>query len=174
VSSLAKSSRSRLSKPVFPPYAHRPGKTPHPNQAGGHRYQWTEPQAQPLGLPPWPSHLNYLYGIDLLNHGYFWEAHVEFEAIWNAHGRQGIEAELMKALIKWAAAGVKAAIESRAAATGHLERALEILDPLNPQDAQSCTGLDLNQWKAQIHSLLEKQEFLNSEGLLPEITLSSS
>jgi predicted metal-dependent hydrolase len=45
--------------------------------------------------------------LDLFNHGYYWEAHEEWEGLWHACGRRGTTADFLKGLIKLAAAGVK-------------------------------------------------------------------
>ena len=45
--------------------------------------------------------------IELFNAGYYWEAHEVWEELWHVEGRRGPTAELLKALIKLAAAGVK-------------------------------------------------------------------
>jgi predicted metal-dependent hydrolase len=43
----------------------------------------------------------------LFNAGYYWEAHEAWEGLWHAHGRLGPTANVLKGLIKLAAAGVK-------------------------------------------------------------------
>lgn len=43
----------------------------------------------------------------MFNHGYYWEAHEAWEAVWHAAGRKGLVADYLKGLIKLAAAGVK-------------------------------------------------------------------
>ena len=48
-----------------------------------------------------------LFLIELFNAGYYWEAHEAWEGLWHAHGRRGATADLIKGLIKLAAAGVK-------------------------------------------------------------------
>ena len=45
---------------------------------------------------------------DLLNHGFYWEAHEAWETLWHAAGRKGEIADFLKGLIKLAAAAVKA------------------------------------------------------------------
>jgi hypothetical protein len=65
-----------------------------------------------------------------LNLGYFWESHVYLEAIWNENNRKGKEADLLKALIKIAAAGVKFRMNMKEAAIGHLARAKELFTTL--------------------------------------------
>lgn len=55
----------------------------------------------------WDDCRPYLYGIDLFNLGYYWEAHEAWEGLWHACGRSGRMADFLKGLIALAAAGVK-------------------------------------------------------------------
>ena len=87
------------------------------------------------------------YAIDLFHHGYYWEAHETWEALWNAAGRQGEVAELLKGLIKLAAAGVKVrqgmpdGVRSHTArAQGHFEGLLQ--RGAGDMDGRFC-GFDL-------------------------------
>ena len=93
----------------LPPYAYLPGRYPHPiRDPGGHSYgcKFDVPEA------PDPTHWrdcgDYLYGIDLFNHGFYWEAHEAWEGLWHACGRRGVTANYVQALINFAAAGFKA------------------------------------------------------------------
>ena len=49
----------------------------------------------------------FLRGVSLFNAGYYWEVHEVWEGLWHAYGRRGVLADVIKALIKLAAAGVK-------------------------------------------------------------------
>jgi uncharacterized protein len=96
-------------KIFFPAYAFVPRQSPHPTRdPEGHSYGRPEPELIPLTTDNWPESTDYLYGIDLFNHGYFWEAHEAWEGLWHTCGRRGPIANFLKALIKLAAAGVKA------------------------------------------------------------------
>lgn len=86
---------------------------------------------------------DYLYGIDLFNHGYFWESHVWWEAIWNEAGRKGELADFLKGLIKLAAGGVKINLAEEDVSIGHIDRALELLAPI-AENHPSYAGLDMN------------------------------
>ena len=93
---------------ALPPYTFVPGRTPHPvRDPAGHLF------GKPCVLPPpleptrWQESRDYLHGIDLFNHGYYWEAHEVWEGLWRAAGRTGATADFLKGLIKLAAAGVK-------------------------------------------------------------------
>jgi predicted metal-dependent hydrolase len=85
-----------------------PGRAPHPvRDPAGHLFgKHPEP---PPALDPerWQDSRAYLHGVDLFNHGYYWEAHEVWEGLWNVAGRSGITADFLKGLIKLAAAGVK-------------------------------------------------------------------
>jgi hypothetical protein len=93
----------------FPPYAYVPGETPHPTRhRGGHSYGAEFETPEPPDPEDWPACPDYLYGIDLFNHGFYWEAHEAWEGLWVASGRRGAPATYLQALITLAAAGLKA------------------------------------------------------------------
>ena len=90
----------------------------------------------------------YCFGIDLFNHGYYWEAHEAWEALWHACERKPPEADFFKCLIKLAAAGVKAREGRLNGVTRHLARAIELLELLRvqlPPDATRYFGLSLDE-----------------------------
>jgi predicted metal-dependent hydrolase len=93
---------------VFPSYTFVPGRTPHPvRDPAGHLFGQTLELPPPLNPAHWQESRAYLYGVDLFNHGYYWEAHEVWEGLWRAAGRTGQIADFLKGLIKLAAAGVK-------------------------------------------------------------------
>lgn len=93
----------------FPPYAFIPGSSPHPTRdPDGHSYGAVPEALDPPDPVEWRSCHDYLYGIDLFNHGFYWEAHEAWEGLWVACGRQGVTATYLQALINLAAAGFKA------------------------------------------------------------------
>ena len=93
---------------AFPPYTFVPGRTPHPvRDPAGHLFGQTLDVPPPLDPERWLECRAYLHGIDLFNHGYYWEAHEVWEGLWRAAGRTGTTADFLKGLIKLAAAGVK-------------------------------------------------------------------
>jgi predicted metal-dependent hydrolase len=92
----------------FPPYTFVPGRTPHPvRDPGGHLFGQRPEPSPPLDPARWSDSRAYLHGVDLFNHGYYWEAHEVWEGLWQAAGRTGLTADFLKGLIKLAAAGVK-------------------------------------------------------------------
>ena len=73
------------SQRLFPPYRHVPGVTPHPiNDPEGHSYGLEEAGDEPIPPPEaWRENEDYLYGVDLYNFAYWWEAHEAWEGLWH-------------------------------------------------------------------------------------------
>lgn len=113
----------------LPSYSYVPGHAPHPvSHPDGHMYGGGGPaEARPLDPARWQDCEDYLYGLDLFNHGYYWEAHETWEALWHAAGRSGPMGDFLKGLIKLAAACVKAREGSAAGAARHARRCVELL-----------------------------------------------
>jgi Domain of unknown function (DUF309) len=89
----------------LPPYAYLPGKNPHPvRDPAGHSYH-VEPI--PVAAEASLSSDAFLWGLDLFNHGYYWEAHEAWEGLWQVADRDGTLRTLFKGLILLSAAGVK-------------------------------------------------------------------
>ena len=112
-------------KPL-PPYTYVPGQSPHPvSDPRGHSFGVLPDRPNPAVEDQWQECQSYLYGIDLFNHGYYWEAHEAWEGLWHACGRRSRMATFLKGLIKLAAAGVKARQGNRVGVRTHAGRAAE-------------------------------------------------
>lgn len=142
-------STTRLTTKPFPPYVFIPGKNPHPKKAGGHMEGMGDPIVPPLDTDHPEKDQTLRFSLDLYNHGYFWESHVYFEALWNAHGRVGPVADFLKAMIKLGAAGVKNQLGEKKNARDHFERALELLQSL---EVDTFLGFDI----LEIETLIEE------------------
>lgn len=129
----------------LPPYSYVNGLFPHPvSDPAGHMAG--QPVEEPRTAPPedWRTWADYLFGFDLFNRGYYWEAHELWERAWIACGRRGADADLCKALIKLAAACVKAREGRPDGVERHARRALELLETLAAGDPNACRlGVDL-------------------------------
>lgn len=68
----------------FPAYRHIPGITPHPfYDPRGHSYGLQEDTKINIQLPKtWRKAEDYLYGVDLYNFSYWWEAGEVWEGLW--------------------------------------------------------------------------------------------
>src|SRR2546430_17222014 len=92
----------------LPPYTFVPGQTPHPvSDPEGHSYGARHETPESVGPDDWRSSRPYLFGIDLFNAGFYWEAHETWEGLWHARGPPGRTADFLKGLIQMTAAGGK-------------------------------------------------------------------
>ena len=122
---------------AFPPYAFLPGRDPHPTRdPEGHSYGREEPP--PPALPPasWRESEDYLFGVDLYNHGFLWEAHEAWEGLWHASKRDALQAQFLQGLIQCAAACLKIPMEQPAG----LERLAELGSAKLEQVASDSSG----------------------------------
>lgn len=72
----------------------------------------------------------FLWGLDLFNHGYYWEAHEAWEGLWQVADRGGPLRILFKGLILLSAAGLKIREGKSAAAMRHAGRAAGLFSRL--------------------------------------------
>lgn len=97
---------------AFPPYAYLPGRDPHPQRdPRGHSYGESKSFAPYLEPDDWRANEEYLYGVDLYNHGYLWEAHEAWESLWHPAKHDALQAEHLQGLIQCAAASLKIPME---------------------------------------------------------------
>ena len=117
----------------FPPYTFVPGQQPHPvSDPRGHSFGRTE-QLGPGA---------FLCGVDLFNHGYYWEAHEAWESLWRACERSSPRAVFLKGLIHLAAAGVKVREGLPAGVLSHARRAEELFQQLTALPHEFGLSLD--------------------------------
>jgi uncharacterized protein len=125
----------------FPPYAYLPGRHPHPvRDPAGHSYR-NEPMAI-AGEASLGSDV-FRWGIDLFNHGYYWEAHEAWEPLWQTATRTTPHRLLFKGLILLAAAGVKIHEGKQVAAARHAKRAAALFR-LVTRSPEQCFQTALN------------------------------
>lgn len=103
----------RYTQRPFPPYRYLPFRNdprcPHPrNHPAGHSYAQEEDYLPHFAPDDWATCEPYLFGIDLFNHGYWWESHDAFEAVWLAAGQKSTVCGLfIQGLIQLAGAQLK-------------------------------------------------------------------
>lgn len=98
----------RYSSRPFPSYRFVPGKTPHPTRdPKGHSFNKQPDPLESFDREDWKSCEEYLYGIDLFNHGFWWEAHEALETVWGAAGRRTETGLFIQGLIQIAVAHLK-------------------------------------------------------------------
>lgn len=154
---------------AFPSYAFIPGLFPHPTHNPlGHSYNRPVEEIEAPDPNCWNSNEYYLFGIDLFNHGYYWEAHEVWEDLWNADGRIGLPSAFLKGLIKLAAAGVKVREEIRQGAKAHALGAMRLFEWTRDKISQErYMGLSLQELIDFSHSIAE-YSFVRSDNNQPQ------
>jgi hypothetical protein len=159
--------RPRHSLRGMPPYSYVSGHFPHPvSDPLGHMFGQEKPRPDPLDPDRWFESDVYLYGVDLFNHGFYWEAHEAWESLWLAAGRRGPTAIWLKALIKLAAAIVKLREGSSIGALRHALRVQQLLAELKtaaPEVADRYCGAEI----AVVVELTRQVMILGERGPLP-------
>lgn len=146
--------RYRPDRP-FPPYAYVPGRTPHPvRDPDGHGHGASEPAPTPVAPGDWAASDDFLHGVDLFNHGYYWEAHEAWEGLWRAAPDARARA-MLHGLIKLAAAGVKARAGNPRGVARHAAGAGDLFRPLAAEGRTRLYGLDPGALKAEADALAE-------------------
>jgi predicted metal-dependent hydrolase len=140
----------------FPSYRHRPGHTAHPRtNPQGHSHGEPEPVSPALTRDNWPHHEAWLFGVELFNGRYWWEAHEQWEAPWRVsdaeltrHLLQGL-IQTAAALLKWDLGNERGRSGLWGRAEGHLE---SVVSQQNPY-----LGLDVSSFIAQMQDLWQSR-----------------
>lgn len=137
----------------LPPYTYIPGgPNPHPTRSpGGHSFGHGHEFVPPIQDGAWDQSVAFLRGVRLFNAGYYWEAHEAWEGLWHAHGRKGPVADVIKGLIKLAAAGVKVREGQPRGVATHAGRAAELFRSIGG----ALLGLDLDDLAARSDAIAE-------------------
>ena len=97
----------------------------------------------PLRDHHWADDAEYLWGVDLYNCGFFWEAHEVWEALWRDPDRDLRQRRFLQALIQCAAACLKHASGDAGACRRLSARALARLEGVGADRAGLYMGLDI-------------------------------
>jgi len=146
----------------FPLRAFIPGRMPHPRRLG------ETPGAEPLTAPATPTsdtpgdrNRALRRGLDLFNHGFFWEAHEAWEEPWQALPRESPRALHLQALIRLAAAALKRVMEEPAGVAAHAAWCASTFSRLQRSDPDLFDdGPAADALIALCHRLIEKREVL--------------
>lgn len=137
----------------FPSYRHIPGVTPHPiKDPAGHSYgidESTNPVV--LSSESWRTNENYLYGVDLYNFAYWWEAHEAWEGLW--HHAEDDYRLFLQGLIQISAALIKHHMRMprpvRTLSTAGSDKLQEVLLRLKPS-TKTYMGINLNEFLSRL------------------------
>jgi hypothetical protein len=107
-------------------------------------YGAAEPKARRLTGSDWWKNEEYLFGFDLFNAGYFWEAHTAWERLWYLEGTEETVRLLLRGLIQLAAARLKLAQNVPGGSRKLVERARKAFDEVRRLRGQELyLGVDL-------------------------------
>jgi hypothetical protein len=130
----------------LPPYAYVPGGAlPHPTQdPRGHSYR-AEPPPRPEYLAPgrWRENQDYLYGVDLYNAGFLWEAHEVWEGLWHGAKHDPVQSDVLQGLIQCAAAALKVPMGQPRGLERLARAGTERLEGAARRAGGPCMGLEL-------------------------------
>lgn len=124
---MSKQKPQRYTSFNLPAYAYVPKQNTHPKFSSRHQLAVLPSGNFSADLS---SEDTFLYGIDLFNLQYFWEAHELWERLWIHHGRKGKTASGIQALILISAALLKCKMQNRKGAK-HLLKKAEIKENLS-------------------------------------------
>lgn len=121
----------------LPLVAFVPGKTPRPGAP-------SPPYATRFDEAAWTASSTYVFGFDLFNHGFPWEAHEAWEALWHKQPRGSVAHRFLQALIKLAAAHVKRLEGAPRGMRAHADSAAEMFRAIGVEHARFA-GIDLGE-----------------------------
>ncbi len=137
----------------FPPYRYIPGFSPHPiTDPQGHSYRKKNDQfptitCQNNSPGNWRKNRQYLYGVDLFNFSYWWEAHEAWEHDWNR--TKGDQKIFLQGLIQICAAMIKQHVCQWRGTTNLSNRGCAKLAQIQ-SNFPVYMGLDLNHFLYQL------------------------
>jgi hypothetical protein len=147
----------RYTNSPLPAYRHVPGYSPHPViDEAGHSHRSAEADEHEascqLSRARWQSCEAYLYGVDLFNLQFFWEAHETWEPLWHGAGHRSGPGLFIQGLIQVAAAFLLARTDRPRAVPRLLERAERNLHRAVAENPDAFTagedpfGVELGPW----------------------------
>lgn len=130
---------------AFPPYAFLPGSNPHPTRdPEGHSFSEVEgPESTHLPASEWRENADYLFGCDLYNAGYLWEAHEAWEDIWHPSKHDEVQANFLQGLIQCTAASLKIPMGQPDGLAKLSENGMQRLEGVIQSAGPSYMGLDV-------------------------------
>ncbi len=136
---------------AFPPYAFVPGRNPHPTRdPEGHSYGSSADPPPPVVADDWRENADYLYGVDLYNHGFLWEAHEAWEGLWHQAKQDELQALFLQGLIQCAAACLKIPMQQPAGLEKLAGLATAKLERVARAHESSYMGLDVLDFAAEM------------------------
>lgn len=129
------SATTRLTNLPLPAVPFLPGRTARPASF--------EIELDEAALAPelWRANTTWLFGVDLYNHGFAWEAHEAWETLW-LRARDPRQRSFVRALVQCAASALKRALGEPSGSQRLAERACLALEGLATELPQRYMGLE--------------------------------
>lgn len=136
---------------AFPPYAFLPGRDPHPTRdPAGHSFAHVEESVARIAPSAWHTSDAYLFGVDLYNHGFLWEAHEAWEGLWHISKPDRLQALFLQGLIQCAAAWLKIPMQQPQGLARLSALGLEKLAEVERAGGTPYMGLDLDAFRQEV------------------------
>lgn len=156
---------ARLSQVPFPPYRFVPGRNPHPTaHPDGHSYHLPgEPEEEVAWVAPedWRRSDAFLYGCDLYNHAYWWEAHEAWEGLWQVCDKKAPQGLFLQGLIQVAAAHLKLYVGHDRGVARLWNSAVVYLDRVVAAESLTAgdrfMGLELTRFRASVERYYQER-----------------
>lgn len=141
----------------FPAYRFIPGRNPHPTaNPEGHSYRAPGSPIESISLvfpAEWAKSRDYLYGCDLYNHAYWWEAHEAWEGQWQLTDKTGIQGRFLQGLIQASACHLKRFVRHEKGVERLCRTSLEYLRAVVDETSEEIfMGLDLAAFVAKFEA----------------------
>ncbi len=158
----------RYTQKSFPRYRYIPTVSPHPViDPSGHSYKKLEEKTLRMTPDHWVQNETYLYGVDLFNHGFWWEAHEAWENVWMGTEKSDLEGKFLQALIQFSAALLKLYSGSRKGFDNLYKEAStkfqSCLKEMSEQKMHQFMGLDLDKWMKRVVTFCNSLESIEGE-----------
>ncbi len=148
----------------FPPYAFLPGRDPHPTRdPRGHSFGEEEGPAAYLAPEKWRANEDYLWGVDLYNHGYLWEAHEAWEGLWHGAKHDRHQALFLQGLIQCAAACLKIPMGQPRGLERLASLGTEKLEAVGREAGALYMGLEVLEFVEAVRGFAESEPGTNEE-----------
>ena len=159
----------RYSQKTFPKYRHIPNLTPHPViDPRGHSFQRSEEKCAFIPPEKWMQNDSYLFGVDLFNHGYWWEAHEAWENVWMTTQKTDLEGMYLQGLIQFAAALLKLYVGSKRGFDSLWRESQKKLKTcaqnLTESKKRQFMGIDLQAWLERAEVFSSSLQVAEGEG----------
>ncbi|MCP5468226.1 MAG: DUF309 domain-containing protein [Deltaproteobacteria bacterium] len=170
-------SPKRYNTHPFPAYRYIPTQTPHPViDPKGHSFGKEEEKVDYIVPEEWKKNSLYLYGIDLFNFGFWWEAHEAWETLWLKTKKFNLEGQFLQGLIQMSAALLKLYQGNTKSFFKLFEESSKRLHfcitELNKTNTEKFMGISLKKWLSEITYFKENirlKQFISRDAIEDEL-----